>query len=87
MITGWSGGDPHIQTLDGKTYTFNGIGDYQLLGLLNSNEFVIHSRMSQAYISPNSSKSASRATVFSGFALKTDSGPLVEIYLNVSSEY
>ena len=42
--------------------------------------------MSKARVNSNSSLTASRATVFSGFAMKTDQGALVEFYLNVTSE-
>ena len=42
--------------------------------------------MSKATVNPNSTIAESRATVFSAFALKTDQGPLVELYLNVSSK-
>ena len=80
-------GDPHIRTLDGYTYTFNGIGDYILFSVKNSTEFIIHSRMSKAKIAPNSSITVSKATVFSGFAMKSDQGALVEFYLNVTSMY
>ena len=79
-------GDPHIQTLDGHTYTFNGIGDYILFSVKNSTEFIIHSRMSKAQFLRNSSLTESRATVFSAFAMKTDQGALVELYLNVTSK-
>ena len=41
--------------------------------------------MSKAKIAQNSSVTVSRATVFSGFAMKTDQGALVELYLNVTS--
>ncbi|XP_074649544.1 uncharacterized protein LOC141904781 [Tubulanus polymorphus] len=30
-IDGWANGDPHIRTLDGVHYTFNGIGQYVML--------------------------------------------------------
>ena len=86
LFTAWLGGDPHIRTLDGHTYTFNGIGDYLLLGVKNSSEFLIHSRMSKAKVNPNSTITASRATVFSAFALRTDQGAVVELYLNVTSK-
>ena len=87
LFLAWTGGDPHIQTLDGFTYTFNGIGDYTLLAVRNSSEFLIHSRMSLASVSSNSSADGSRATVFSAFAMKTDQGALVEIYLNTTSRF
>ena len=80
-------GDPHIRTLDGYTYTFNGIGDYILFSVKNSTEFIIHSRMSKAKVSENSSLADSGATVFSGIAMTADQGALVELYLNVTSKY
>ena len=27
----WTWGDPHINTLDGRMYTFNGLGEYTLV--------------------------------------------------------
>ena len=42
--------------------------------------------MSKAKISQNSSLTESRATVFSAFAMTTDQGALVELYLNVTSK-
>ena len=87
FILAFTFGDPHIRTLDGHTYTFNGVGDYILFTVKNSTEFIIHSRMSKARISQNSSISESKATVFSGFAMKTDQGALVEFYLNVTSMF
>ena len=31
MYLGWAWGDPHFTTIDGRTYTFNGLGEYVLL--------------------------------------------------------
>lgn len=31
MFEGWGGGDPHITSLDGLSYTFNGLGEYRLM--------------------------------------------------------
>ena len=80
-------GDPHIRTLDGHTYTFNGIGDYILFSIKNSTEFVIHSRMSKARVSQTASMSESKATVFSAFAMTSNQGALVEFYMNVTSMF
>ena len=85
-FSGWTGGDPHIKTLDGHLYTFNGIGDYILLAVQNSSEFLVHCRMSKAKITPNATVSRSMATVFSGFAFAAEQGPTLEVYLNVSSK-
>ena len=43
--------------------------------------------MSKAKISQNSSLTESKATVFSAFAMKTDQGALVEVYLNITSKF
>ncbi|XP_066283029.1 mucin-like protein [Branchiostoma lanceolatum] len=48
--------DPHIQTLDGRNYTFNGLGEYVLLDL-NDEEYQVQARTSQA-------EGTSHATVF-----------------------
>ncbi|XP_078593732.1 uncharacterized protein LOC144871758 isoform X2 [Branchiostoma floridae x Branchiostoma japonicum] len=48
--------DPHIQTLDGKNYTFNGLGEYVLLDL-DDGEYQVQARTSQA-------EGSSHATVF-----------------------
>ena len=57
-----------------------------LFSVKNSTKFIIHSRMSKARVSQNASISESKATVFSGFAMKSDQGALVEFYLNVTSK-
>ena len=40
-------GDPHVFTLDGFEYTFNGLGEYTLLQL-PSMELIMQARTSQA---------------------------------------
>ena len=60
-------GDPHITTLDGRTYSFNGWGEYVLLEYVpNGNstaQFVLQGRTSSANSSSNNS-----GTQFSAFA-------------------
>ena len=60
----WFWGDPHINTLDGGTYTFNGLGEYVLLRT-NDTEFEIQARTKLA--TPNTT-----ATVFSAIAVTSD---------------
>ncbi|XP_019858254.1 PREDICTED: mucin-like protein [Amphimedon queenslandica] len=43
----WFWGDPHINTLDGATYTFNGLGEYVLLRTINA-DFEIQARQVQS---------------------------------------
>lgn len=47
IITAQAAGDPHITTLDGRDYTFNGVGDFVLVQDLNST-VVIQVRTEQA---------------------------------------
>uniref|UniRef100_H2ZYL8 Mucin-4 n=1 Tax=Latimeria chalumnae TaxID=7897 RepID=H2ZYL8_LATCH len=45
---GWMLGDPHIATLDGKSYTFNGLGDFILLKTTGtSTSFMLQGRTVQ----------------------------------------
>ena len=59
-LIGWAWGDPHFTTLDGRTYTFNGLGEYVLLRIDPIN-FDVQGRM--AIIT-----NQSNATFFSAFA-------------------
>ena len=54
-------GDPHITTIDGRRYTFNGLGEYVLL---RTNNFEFQGRTTLA--------ANSNATIFSAFALRED---------------
>ena len=62
-------GDPHFTTLDGRVYTFNGLGEYVLLRE-SINDFEFQARTELA---PNSN-----ATIFSAFAIK-DGSDVVEV--------
>jgi fibulin 1/2 len=59
---GWAFGDPHIQTLDGKSYTFNGYGEYILIKTKNET-FVLQGRTEPT------GKGRATATVFIAFAM------------------
>ena len=75
-------GDPHITTMDGLGYSFNGLGDYVLYQATSSViNTTIHSRTCIAY----SDTIQSKATVFCGFAIRESGIPLFQVYLNVSS--
>lgn len=65
----WGWGDPHISTIDGRRYTFNGLGEYVLIRTTNTNfEFQGRTRLV-----PNSN-----ATIFSAFAIR-DGDHIVEV--------
>lgn len=55
----WGFGDPHVRTLDGKEYTFNGIGEYMVMKT-SSDTFVLQGRTAKV--------NESTATIFSAFA-------------------
>lgn len=75
----WFAGDPHIKTLDGKQYTFNGLGEYTLASVRNG-YFVVQARTSQAII--NGTQSA-QATVFTAFAAKQNESDTVQATLDL----
>ena len=71
-------GDPHIKTLDGKQYTFNGLGEYILLQTSNTS-FMLQARTMHAI--KNGSLSAA-ATVFAGIATTEPDADVVQFTLN-----
>ena len=69
QITAWGFGDPHITTLDGRAYTFNGWGEYILLQFIppnNGTAFSLQGRMVPL--------NGTSATQFSAFALGNKNG-------------
>ena len=48
-FTAWQGGDPHITTLDGLSYTFNGLGEYVMINASNGT-FVLQVCIHYVYI-------------------------------------
>ncbi|XP_060028196.1 mucin-4 isoform X2 [Erinaceus europaeus] len=60
---GWMFGDPHITTLDGHSFTFNGLGDFLLVGAQGGNSsFQLQGRTAQT--------SSAQATNFIAFAAR-----------------
>ena len=57
----WGWGDPHITTLDGRRYTFNGWGEYVMLRT-NIGDFEFQGRTQLA--------ANSNATIFSAFVIR-----------------
>ena len=64
--TGWFFGDPHIRTLDGFQYTFNGLGEYTLIETTHGN-FTLQGRTAKAVDKNGAERDA---TIFSAFAAK-----------------
>ncbi|KAM4043759.1 uncharacterized protein ACNLHF_014031 [Anomaloglossus baeobatrachus] len=78
---GWMFGDPHITTLDGLNYTFNGLGDFILLNASDSDiSLVLQGRTVQT--------EPANATNFQAFAVQYTSSNArvkVEWYLDTSN--
>ena len=65
----WIVGDPHITTLDGVNYTFNGLGDFLLVWTQDRNSsFLLQGRTAQTR--------SANATNFIGFAAEYRSSSL-----------
>lgn len=76
---GWWFGDPHIVTLDGHKYTFNGKGDYIVLDT-SDNSFTLHGRMEEA-INVDGNP-ASGGTVFTALAAQQSDSDTVQFELH-----
>lgn len=70
-------GDPHIVTLDGHKYTFNGKGEYILIET-DDGSFAFQGRMAEAI---NSFGQESGATVFTSLVLKEVDSDTVQVDL------
>ncbi|XP_045707167.1 mucin-4 isoform X3 [Phyllostomus hastatus] len=68
----WMFGDPHITTLDGANYTFNGLGDFLLVRARDGNSsFLLQGRTAQT--------GSARATNFIAFAAQYNTSSLAPI--------
>ncbi|XP_027956884.1 mucin-4 [Eumetopias jubatus] len=68
----WMFGDPHITTLDGANFTFNGLGDFQLVRAWDGNSsFLLQGRTAQT--------GSAQATNFIAFAAEYDTSLLSPI--------
>ena len=72
------GGDPHFRTLDGKAYTFNGLGEYTLVNA-SSLEFAVQIRTALA---PSSETVNTAATVISAIAVQQGGGDRLQVEYN-----
>ena len=78
FTTGWWFGDPHIVTLDGHKYTFNGKGDYILLDT-DDNSFTLHGRMEE--VSMVNGNPASGGTVFTALVARQSNSDTIQFEL------
>ncbi|XP_061422205.1 mucin-like protein [Lethenteron reissneri] len=76
---GWMFGEPHIATLDGVDYTFNGLGEYDLLIANDGNvtKFVVQGRTQRA-----GENHTSMATSFVALVVMQTGCPRVELKLD-----
>ncbi|XP_052809761.1 uncharacterized protein LOC128238179 isoform X2 [Mya arenaria] len=75
-----SWGDPHVLTLDGKKFIFNGLGEYTLLKHnVEGNTFDLQARTERAVTVNNT---VTDATIYTAFAAKDSSGSSVHVELN-----
>ncbi|KAM3932726.1 uncharacterized protein RB166_005749 [Leptodactylus fuscus] len=76
-------GDPHINTLDGASYTFNGLGEFILAIVKDENDTIVFRLQGRTALSMNGS---STATNFVGLAAITSSGDQVQWTLKNDNE-
>ena len=73
-------GDPHLVTLDGLSYTFNGRGEYILIE--TTDLFTLQGRM---IIASGINETAVAATVFSAIVAKNDNSDTVQLEVDENS--
>lgn len=73
--SGWFWGDPHVATLDGLKYTFNGLGEYRLLEL-HDKSFEFQARTKKV-------GSNIKATEFSSLAFQQNNSGVIEIQVSL----
>ena len=72
LLSAWFWGDPHIRTLDGGNYTFNGLGEYVMLDA-ESGTFQLQARTGLAQ------GNSTTGTVFVAGAAKEENTTTVEV--------
>jgi len=73
FFIGWLWGDPHFVTLDGRNYTFNGLGEYTMVNAKNGH-FELQARTKLA-------KGTGTATVFAAAVAKEVNTSAVQVAL------
>jgi len=82
LYTAWVFGDPHVRTLDGLEYTFNGLGEYTLIETTDKN-FTLQGRTERAL---DKDGKEMQATVFSAFAAKDTDSDRFHIQMNANRD-
>ena len=80
-------GDPHIRTLDGLIYTFNGIGEYTMVTMFDSS-FTLQARTAQITDVTGAPVLASKWSAFAARVREgvTNSVSLVQIEMNSAED-
>lgn len=73
-------GDPHIVTLDGYQYTFNGKGEFVLVETLDRS-FILQGRMTEPLLTTGSEmmNNTISGTSFEALAMKEDGNPTIQL--------
>ncbi|XP_077993149.1 uncharacterized protein LOC144447117 [Glandiceps talaboti] len=80
--TGWMFGDPHLVTLDGANYTFNGLGEYTLVNVTQM-FFQLQGRTDRPAEEVQTDDDVlANATIFVAFAAQQENSSLVQMTLN-----
>ena len=74
-------GDPHLVTLDGYKYTFNGKGEFILVETTDEG-FILQGRMVEQPRSNDSNQTISGGTVFGAFVAKENNSDTVQFEIN-----
>ena len=72
FFSGWFWGDPHIKTLDGGNYTFNGLGEYVMIDARDGT-FQLQARTGLAQ------GNSTIATIFTAGTAKEKNTDIVEV--------
>ena len=75
----WFWGDPHIKTLDGRNYTFNGLGEYVMVDAQNGT-FQLQARTKFAQ------GNSTTATIFTAGAAKEEDTSIIEVQVKQGGE-
>ena len=79
VYSGWFWGDPHIKTLDGGNYTFNGLGEYVMIDAQNGT-FQLQARTKLAQ------GNSTTATIFSAGAAKEENTSTIEVRVKIGGK-